>query len=104
MNTSWESSWRITGERGTLMWDGANDPVGAVVDESQAPAFIRPTKPLSVPLEWDGREGHWGCLDEMFASIAEGRAAETDCHDNIKSVAMVFGAIESAKSGRKVML
>jgi hypothetical protein len=27
-----------------------------------------------------------------------------DCRDNIKSLAMVFGAIESAASGRRVRL
>jgi hypothetical protein len=50
----------------------------------------------------EGRECHWGCLDEMFASLEEGRIAETSCFDNIKSTAMVFGAIQSAKLGQKV--
>jgi hypothetical protein len=36
--------------------------------------------------------------------LFEGRKAETDCSDNIKSMAMVFGAIESAKTGKKIML
>jgi hypothetical protein len=40
----------------------------------------------------------------MFGSIEENRAAETDCADNIKSMEMVFRALESAKSGQKIFL
>ena len=38
----------------------------------------------------------------MFAAIAAGRPAETSYPDNIKSLAMVFGAIESARRGERV--
>jgi predicted dehydrogenase len=103
-NTSWESDWRITGSKGTLLWDGTKDPICQVVDESGPAEFHRAIKEVNVPIVWSGREGHWGCLDEMFASLEQDRPAETDCADNIKSVAMVFGAIESAKTGQKVRL
>ncbi|MNC30577.1 hypothetical protein D3C75_788650 [compost metagenome] len=45
---------------------------------------------------------HHGCLQEMFLSLSEQRPAETDCRDNIYSMAMVFGALESARTGRKL--
>lgn len=102
--TSWESDWRITGSLGTILWDGVHNPVCEVVDESLSTEFIRPQTTIDIPVVWEGREGHWGCLDEMFASLNEDRDAETDCTDNIKSVAMVFGAIESARTGQKVVL
>lgn len=104
LHTSWESDWRITGSHGTIRWDGTQNPVCQVVDESQPVTFIRPHKDVVIPVTWSGREGHWGCLDEMFASLDEERRADTDCTDNINSVAMVFGAIESAKTGQKVLL
>ncbi|WP_157071133.1 Gfo/Idh/MocA family protein [Alicyclobacillus acidiphilus] len=103
-NTSWESEWRAIGQRGTLLWNGKDDPVCEIVDEAQPGGFISRTKTVEIPVDWIGREGHWGCLDEMFKSVDEDRPAETDCTDNIKSVAMVFGAIESASSGKKVLL
>jgi predicted dehydrogenase len=102
--TSWEADWRIIGSRGTLRWDGANPPTCEIVDASQPPEFLTPIKLLDVPVEWEGQEGHWGCLDEMFASLEQNRLAETDASDNIKSMAMVFGALESSRTGRKVML
>jgi hypothetical protein len=45
-----------------------------------------------------------GCLDEMFTALINNRKAETDCRDNIKSMAMVFGALKSAEEQRKVSL
>jgi predicted dehydrogenase len=104
LNTSWESDWRITGSKGTARWDGSNLPVYEVVDTTQTIEFMSKTKFETASSLWEGREGHWGCLDEMFASIEENRLAETDCSDNIKSMEMVFGALESAKSGQKILL
>ncbi|TCN26107.1 Gfo/Idh/MocA family protein [Mesobacillus foraminis] len=103
-NTSWESDWRVTGSKGSILWDGHNLPVCEVVDEKMPKEFLRGVQSIETESAWDGREGHWGCLDEMFSALEENRKAETDCHDNIKSMAMVFGAIESAKKMEKVFL
>lgn len=102
--TSWESDWRAIGETGTVRWDGEHQPICEVIDESEPVDFIRKTKSVDVPFDWGGREGHWGCLDEMFVALEQNRRAETDCTDNIKSMAMVFGAVESARTGKKVFL
>jgi predicted dehydrogenase len=102
--TSWEADWRIIGSNGTIRWDGANSPTCEIADASKPLEFLMPIKLLDVPVEWEGREGHWGCLDEMFASLEQNRLAETDASDNIKSMAMVFGALESNRTGRKVKL
>lgn len=104
--TSWEASWRITGERGTAIWDGRGMPYAEVVSqaEGQQGKFTRDHIRVDgedVPLR---HTFHHGCLDDMFASLQEGRRAETDCRDNIYSMAMVFGALESAKTGTKINL
>ncbi|MEH7491179.1 Gfo/Idh/MocA family protein [Neobacillus niacini] len=103
LNTSWESDWRLTGSKGTARWDGSNLPVYEVVDTTQPIQFMSKTKFETAASRWEGQEGHWGCLDEMFSSIEENRLAETDCTDNIKSMEMVFGALESAKIGKKIL-
>ncbi|WP_135554946.1 Gfo/Idh/MocA family protein [Paenibacillus cymbidii] len=102
--TSWHGDWRIVGGNGTLVWDGTNDPYCGVVGGAGAGAFMREIARVEAAEEWNGREGHEGCLDEMFAALLEGRPAETDCADNIHSVAMVFGAIASAEQGKKIRL
>jgi predicted dehydrogenase len=102
--TSWQADWRIIGSKGTLRWDGEHDPICETIDESGQPGFFLPVKQVEVPVTWQGRTGHYGCLDDMFTALEEGRPAETEYFDNIHSMAMVFGAIQSAKTGRKVFL
>jgi len=102
--TSWESSWRIQGSQGSILWDGHNLPYGEVVVPPEERNFMNEFRRIEAPADWTGREGHNGCLDEMFTALKEGRKAETDCTDNIKSIAMVFGALESARTGKKVLL
>ena len=46
--------------------------------------------------------GHLGVIQDFLDAIATGRAPETRGEDNIHSLAMVFGAIESAETGRRV--
>ncbi len=43
-----------------------------------------------------------GALREMLRFLRTGRTPQTECHDNIKSLAMVLAAIESARKGRRV--
>lgn len=104
MQTSWDADWRIIGTKGTATWDGENIPLCEIVDETKPTEFMNTFRKVDIPNTWNGNEGHSGCLDEMFAAIEEGRLAETDSSDNIESMKMVFGAIESAKSGKKVFL
>lgn len=103
-NTSWESSWRIIGTRGTLLWDGydrfeAHQVAGDI-------GFFRDLAPLDVPEPADASEtqGHASVIAEFLDAIAEGRAPETAGSDNIKSLAMVFAAIESAKLRQRVLI
>ena len=56
-----------------------------------------------MPPETDiGSMGHAGVIRDFLDSLEEGRAPQTDCRDNIKSLAMVLAAIESAETGRRV--
>jgi predicted dehydrogenase len=104
--TSWEGDWRITGERGTALWEGNNPPYAEIVAPGdQEGMFMRDYVRVEAAPPIPGQSyDHPGCLDEMFSALEEGRQAKTDCRDNIRSMAMVFGAIESAKTGSKVKL
>ncbi|AIQ47055.1 oxidoreductase [Paenibacillus sp. FSL R7-0273] len=101
--TSWESSWRVQGERGAILWDGTEMPYAEVVRGSgNTEQFLREFERIEAaefPME---ETFHHGCLREMFQSLIERRPAETDCRDNLYSMAMVFGALESARTGRKL--
>jgi hypothetical protein len=40
----------------------------------------------------------------MLDALAAGREPETDCGDNVKSLAMVLAALASARAGRRIEL
>jgi predicted dehydrogenase len=103
-NTSWESAWRITGTKGTLIWDGAENFEARVVHGDTG--FFRDLKDIEVPAPADADQthGHASVIADFLAALESGRAPETASNDNIKSLAMVFAAIESAKTGRRVTI
>jgi predicted dehydrogenase len=103
--TSWEADWRITGEIGTAIWNGVDAPYAEVVAPGdQTGKFIK--EYVRVTTEKPTLESvfHDGCIDEMFASLAEGRPSGTSGHDNRYSMAMVLAALESARMGQKIDL
>jgi predicted dehydrogenase len=57
---------------------------------------------LKVPVAPMPVERHAALMAEFVAAPRAGRPSETNCQDNIKSLAMVLAAVESAKTGRKV--
>ncbi|GHV14554.1 oxidoreductase [Clostridia bacterium] len=93
-DTSWECDWRIIGEKGTIKWEGSSTPIARLDNGDE----------IKLGNTYNGKNGHEGCFDEMFAALEEGRAAETDSHRNYHAMNMVYGAIESAKTGKKVLL
>jgi len=40
----------------------------------------------------------------MLNFLRLGRLPQTECHDNIHSLAMVLGAIESSKTGKRIQI
>jgi predicted dehydrogenase len=99
-HTSWNGDWRMIGDRGTLIYDHDKDPYGQVLAGSTG--FFRKMKDLKVVKSNLKFGGMHGALREMLAFLRTGRRPQTECHDNIKSLAMVFAAIESSHTGKRV--
>ena len=51
-----------------------------------------------------GYGGISGSLRDFLNALETGATPMGECHDNIKSLAMVFAAIESARTGQKVAI
>ena len=102
LNTTWESDWRIIGEGGTVQWDGGEDMRAQIVAETGG--FFSTWRDPEIPpyTATDKVGGHAGLIREFVHCVQTGTPPETICTDNIKSLAMVFGAIESAQSGKRV--
>ncbi len=101
LGTSWNGDWRIIGDKGTLAYEKDQLPVvenpvrkgKGLIWECKSPAIPKPTVKYG---------GMHGALREMLAFIRKGTVPQTECHDNIKSLAMVFAAMDSARKGRRV--
>ncbi|KQO83806.1 Gfo/Idh/MocA family oxidoreductase [Rhizobium sp. Leaf262] len=100
--TSWESAWRIVGSKGMLTWDGEETFKAAVAGTE--PGLLHGFTPVDVPPpdSEDETHGHASVIADFIDAVSTGREPETVSHDNIKSLAMVLGAIKSAKSGQPV--
>jgi predicted dehydrogenase len=93
--TSWEGSWRIQGSKGQLTWAGGLEIQIATGKEDAAETMA--------VADWPGeRTGHNGWLAATVAALREGRAVPTPLEDNLKSLAMVVGAVRSAEEGQLV--
>jgi predicted dehydrogenase len=102
MNTTWECDWRVIGTKGSITWDGGEQFEAQAVSETGG--FRSDYKSVAVPpLGPDDRIGaHAGQIADFCECVRTGRVPETAGADNIKSLAMVFGAIESAAQGREI--
>jgi predicted dehydrogenase len=102
--TSWESQWRVIGTIGTLLWDGGDRlEAHAIAGDS---GFLRPLREVAVPPAPSAAQthGHQSVIADFLEAIDSGRTPETAGADNIKSLAMVFAAIESARTHTRVAI
>ena len=102
LNTSWECDWRIVGTKGSAKWNGGDGFQAEVVTKTGG--FFSEKTPADWPAHDPGMKvgGHVGLLREFVDCVRTGKSPETICSDNIKSLAMVFAAIESAEKGQRV--
>jgi predicted dehydrogenase len=101
-HTAWDSDWRAVGSHGTATWDGLNAPVADAVRSTGA--FLSEFESITAELPPQFDEGIAGSLRDFLRAIETGETPMGECHDNIKSLAMVFGAIESARQGARIRL
>ena len=104
LRTSWECAWRFVGTKGTLTWDGDDAIRIEVARPGAREGLLDAVVPVEPPpLTADDRVGgHRGVLADFVAAVRSGTQPETSGRDNIRSLAMVLGAIASAESGRRV--
>jgi predicted dehydrogenase len=99
-HTSWNGDWRFIGDKGTLLCEKDQPPTGQVVASQEG--FCRALKDAKVAASRLKYGGMHGALREMLRFLRTGRTPQTECHDNIRSLAMVFSVIESSQKGTRV--
>jgi predicted dehydrogenase len=98
--TSWHGDWRLIGQKGTILYRNDQPPVGEVV--CGRTGFFCKKRPLRVADAKLAHHGMHGALREMLRFLRTGRRPQSECHDNIRSLAMVFAAIDSSARRRRV--
>ncbi len=98
--TSWEGSWRFSGRRGTLLWDGETHPS---VDAGTASADVIPGSP-DQESPTGAVEGIEAALHEFLDAVRTGSTPSGEVHSNVRSLAMVEAAVESATLRRRIDL
>jgi predicted dehydrogenase len=99
-NTPWNGNWRFIGTQGSLLMEYDQAPRTQVVTGSEG--FVYPNEEQTLELVEMPYQGMHGALRELLAFLNDGTLPQSECHDNIKSLAMVFAAIESARLGQRV--
>jgi predicted dehydrogenase len=99
LQTSWESSWRAIGAAGSATWDGSGSPVAELRKPGSKPGeFER----VEAPRVTVSGLGIGGSLADFVKALRTGEVPMNECHDNIKSFAMVMAALDSSRAGRRV--
>jgi len=116
LETSWNGSWRVSAEHGTVLWDGDHAPtmdaagggggggagggggggVGRPVGAAAASGAVDP--PVSPG------DGIAGSLREFTAALRTGAEPMGRVHENLLSLAMVEAAMLSAREARRVAI
>jgi predicted dehydrogenase len=98
--TSWDSSWRAVGAQGSAVWDGTGNPVAEVRPSDGDGAALERLE--ATPGAIAG-EGIAGSLADFVRALRGGSddLPMNECHDNLKSFAMVVAALESSRSGER---
>lgn len=103
VSTSFMGTWRIACERGTIVWDGSGNPKieGLFGDkltirelEVQESGAANTDNEFLYELE--------ASLSRFLAAMRDEETLETSCEDNIHTLDMVLGAIESSAQKRLI--
>ena len=95
--TSWNGDWRIDGDMGTITWENSSIYFSR---EHRTESMIR----REIAIDPLSSTGQMAVLDEFLTAVEEHREPECSAKDNLLSLKMAFGAVESAKSGERVDL
>lgn len=91
----WNGEWRIEGPMGSLTWE--EDRIFHTRSHPEGHALRE-----EIPLDADVQGGQQAVLAEFVAAVSEGREPECSGADNLRSLALVFAAVRSAKERRVV--
>src|SRR5262249_41222109 len=98
--TSWEGEWQFIGNKARLFWDGNIDGKNRTSVRVELPDQEARELMTDEPV-WERRIP---VLEHFIESIKEGKQPEPSILDNRKTLAVVFGSLESVLKKGEVRL
>ena len=96
--TSWNGDWRISGEHGSVLWDGETAPTShAAAAEATEARLGRAPDP-------DARWELADSLERFCAALRGGPVPDSEVHANVWTQAIVEAAVRAADTGVRVQL
>jgi predicted dehydrogenase len=93
--TSWNGEWELLGERGRLTWTGPADDVMTGTVTLQ----LNGEEPRDLPLPDLAVSDRAASLSLFAEAVRTGQEPETSGRDNIRSLGIVLGCVDSIESG-----
>ncbi|MHC4915210.1 MAG: Gfo/Idh/MocA family protein [Planctomycetota bacterium] len=91
----WNGDWQIEGELGTISFAGGE------IRLHRAPKLYDVEEVVEVQKVAPPSEAQFFVLDDFVEAVGAGRRPRTDLADNIRSIGMVFAAVEAVRSGER---
>lgn len=101
--TTWGGEWHIEGEKGEIVWAGRGDMANADDDVVMLRLQDQETA-QKIELSEVGPLDRSGSLAAFVKAVATNTIPETSGEDNLKTLALMFAAVESAKTGLPINL
>jgi predicted dehydrogenase len=98
--TSWEGEWQFIGDKARLFWDGNIDGKNLTSIRLEVPGG----EPRELLTHEPVGERRLPVLKHFIESIKEAKQPEPSIHDNRKTLAVVFGSLESVLKKKEVRL
>jgi predicted dehydrogenase len=98
--TSWEGEWQFVGTRGRLFWDGVIDEAFRTSVRLEVPGQATQELMTTEPVQ----ERRLPLLDHFIDAIERGQQPEPSIEDNRKTLAVVFGSLESVLKKQEIRL
>lgn len=103
--TAWAGEWQMEFEQGTVMWTSRGDRSGLRSAEGDVVSVYRHgTAPDQIPLPHVDMVDRAGTLDAFTRALATGTTPESAAAENLGSLALALGAIQSAERREPVRL
>ncbi|MBN2302202.1 MAG: Gfo/Idh/MocA family oxidoreductase [Lentisphaerae bacterium] len=94
--TNWNGDWHVEGSKGTLVYRNN------VITHYDVPEVYKVKKTREVKMKSPGKMSQEFVLNDFVKSVKAGKRPRTDVYDNVRSIGMVFAAVQAVKTGKRV--